>query len=178
MISVRFVAADKKLTQSETKEFQRQLMWMQFYLAIAQIVSEDLPQTAINMVVADEIGDYTFTAGLSIAASVFAAGALLLEIGRRVYVAVKEGAVVARERRVSEFVASGVHMEEDGRTKTLVKGLLTWRSLESYTRCYRGAWRAVHAGGSNGSGQKSREEKSKLEEDIGKTLLQEKRVVV
>jgi hypothetical protein len=109
MISVRFVAADKKLTQSETKEFQRQLMWMQFYLAIAQIVSEDVPQTAINMVVADEIGDYTFTAGSSIAASVFAAGALLLEIGRRVYVAVKEGAVVARERRVSVHCVGRAH---------------------------------------------------------------------
>jgi hypothetical protein len=63
---------------------------------------------------------------------------------------------------VSEFVASGVHMEEDGRTKKLVKGLLTWRSSASYTRCYRAAWRAVHAGGENNGGQIPSEEKGKL----------------
>jgi hypothetical protein len=46
-------------------------------------------------------------------------------------------------------------------------GLLTWRSSASYTRCYRAAWRAVHAGGKKNGGQIPYEEKGKLAEGGG-----------
>jgi hypothetical protein len=140
LLSVRCRAAKEKLTQAETAIFRKRLMWVQFRLACAQILSEDVPQTVINFHISHATHKITTTAILSGLISLVAAGGILLEVTRRIRAANANAVRIAKDRHVAEFVASGTHAAGRHEQLPVDSDIFSCSNLQGIFYCYSYFW--------------------------------------
>lgn len=143
LLSVRCRAAEAKLTQAETARFRASLMWVQFKLALLQILSEDVPQTMLNFHISHATHRFTTTAIISGLVSLAAAAGILGEVTRRIYAAKAKAKKIAIDRRVSEFTASGTHVavDSDKSVHVIVDKLFTCSNPSDCAYCCIYFWK-------------------------------------